>query len=117
MKHLDVEQLRAFCDQAQAEGTPVMLLDVREPWEVAHAAIDLPGVAQTALPMNDIPRAIADAGSPLDPAQTIVCICHHGARSASVAMYLERQGFDDVVNLTGGIDAWSTRVDPAVARY
>jgi rhodanese-related sulfurtransferase len=117
MRHLEVEQLQAFCEQAQAAGVPVLLLDVREPWEVAHAAIDLPGVAQVALPMNTIPQAIAAADSPLDPGRTVVCICHHGARSASVAMFLERQGFDDVVNLTSGIDAWSTRVDPSVARY
>ena len=47
----------------------------------------------------------------------IACICHHGARSAQVVAFLLQQGFDDVYNLAGGIDAWSTQVDPAVPRY
>ncbi|HEX7441134.1 MAG TPA: rhodanese-like domain-containing protein, partial [Caldimonas sp.] len=46
-----------------------------------------------------------------------VCICHHGARSAQVVAFLERQGFESVYNLAGGIDAWSLQVDPEVPRY
>jgi rhodanese-related sulfurtransferase len=47
----------------------------------------------------------------------IVCICHHGARSAQVAMFLESRGHKDVFNLYGGIDAWSRQVDPSVPTY
>ena len=44
-------------------------------------------------------------------------ICHHGGRSAHVAMWLARQGFDDVYNLSGGVDAWARQVDPSMATY
>ena len=50
-------------------------------------------------------------------AQPIVCICHHGARSAQVVAFLQQQGYDDVYNLAGGVDAWSALVDPSVPRY
>jgi rhodanese-related sulfurtransferase len=53
----------------------------------------------------------------LDPERSTVCLCHHGARSMQVGLYLEQQGFRDVVNLTGGIHAWSEQVDPAVRTY
>ena len=53
----------------------------------------------------------------LDPDQETVVVCHHGIRSAQVAMYLARLGFERVSNLSGGIDLWSATVDPAVARY
>ncbi|MGE8506364.1 MAG: rhodanese-like domain-containing protein, partial [Paraburkholderia terricola] len=43
--------------------------------------------------------------------------CHHGARSAQVAMFLESRGHANVFNLQGGIDAWSRQVDPAVPTY
>ena len=59
------------------------------------------------------PRAPAE----LDRERPIVCICHHGARSLQVAHFLERQGFPEVINLTGGIHAWSTEVDPSVPTY
>ena len=44
-------------------------------------------------------------------------ICHHGVRSLRAAAYLEHCGFADVVNLSGGIDAWARTVDPAMAVY
>lgn len=87
----------------------VVLLDVREDWERETAAI-LPSVH---IPMNDVPDRLGDL--PRD--RTLVVYCHHGARSASVAGYLEGEGFDRVVNLGGGIDAWSRTVDPKVPRY
>ena len=62
-------------------------------------------------------RLPAERLAELDPAQPVVCICHHGARSAQVVAFLERQGFAAVYNLAGGVDAWSGEVDPAVPRY
>jgi len=53
----------------------------------------------------------------LNPNATTVVICHHGMRSRQVARYLEKSGFTDVINLYGGIDAWSREIDPAIARY
>lgn len=91
----------------------LLLLDVREPWEVALASIHLDGAPTQNLPMGQIPQRLGE----LDPAQPILCICHHGMRSAQVVAFLERAGFESVYNLAGGIDAWSAQVDPSVPRY
>jgi rhodanese-related sulfurtransferase len=86
-----------------------VLLDVREPWEVATASI----ADCVSIPMRDIPARSEE----LDDEAPIVCICHHGARSASVGMFLESRGFTQIFNLQGGIDAWSRQVDPSVPTY
>lgn len=109
MKQLPVTDVKQWA----AGAVEPLLLDVREPWEVQLAAIRLPGAASLNLPMGQIPQRLAE----LDPAQPILCICHHGMRSAQVVAFLERAGFDSVYNLAGGIDAWSAYVDPAVPRY
>lgn len=85
------------------------LLDVREPFEREVARID-PSVH---IPMNEVPVRLAEI--PRDRA--LVVYCHSGTRSAIVAGFLERQGYRSVANLSGGIDAWSCEVDPAVPRY
>jgi len=90
-------------------GERPLILDVREPEEVAIASF--PGA--THIPMGEIPSRAAE----LDPGRETVVICHHGIRSAQVAMYLARLGFERVSNLSGGIDLWSVTVDPAVPRY
>jgi rhodanese-related sulfurtransferase len=90
-----------------------LLLDVREPWEFALAAIRVEGLHTVHIPMNEIPSRLAE----LDATQPVVCICHHGMRSAQVVAFLERQGFDAAYNLAGGIDAWSAQVDAGVPRY
>ena len=108
MKQLAVHDLRALCAAA-----PTLLVDVREPWEVALAAIHIDGAESLHIPMSRIPERQTE----LDPSQPIVCICHHGVRSLQVVAFLERQGFESVYNLAGGIDAWSTQIDPAVPRY
>ncbi len=97
--------------RAGAEG--FVLLDVREPWEVQAAHISLPGTQALHIPMHLIPMRLAE----VPRSQPVACICHHGARSAQVVAFLLRQGYDDVYNLAGGIDAWSCHVDPAVPRY
>lgn len=90
-------------------GDAIQLLDVREDWEfeIGH----LP--ASTHVPMQRIPAEIGR----LDPQRPLVCICHHGMRSMQVAMYLSHHGFDRVLNLAGGIDAWSREVDPSCPAY
>ncbi len=86
-----------------------LLLDVREVWEVELAC--LPGAAN--IPMGEIPSRLCE----LDAGREIVVVCHHGIRSAQVAVYLARQGFERVLNLRGGIDAWSREADASVPRY
>ena len=87
----------------------LLLLDVREDDERATAAI-APSVH---IPMQQIPGRWSEL--PRD--RRIIVYCHHGNRSEMVAGYLEACGIDRVANLTGGIDAWSTQVDPRVPRY
>jgi rhodanese-related sulfurtransferase len=65
------------------------------------------------IPMGDIPSRISE----LDPDQEIYCLCHHGMRSAQVAGYLAQQGFEKVLNVRGGIDAWAIFVDESLPRY
>jgi rhodanese-related sulfurtransferase len=90
-------------------GESVLILDVREPFEIALAPF--PGA--THIPMGDIPSRLSE----LDPDQETVVVCHHGVRSAQVAMYLAQNGFESVLNLSGGIDAWSEDADPSTPRY
>ena len=113
MKALDGPGLVDLHARSRAAGTPLVLLDVREPWEVALASIRLDGTEARFVPMGSIPAALDS----IDRSQSVVCICHHGARSAQVVAFLERNGFGSVYNLAGGVDAWSLTVDPAVPRY
>lgn len=87
----------------------VVLLDVREDDERESARIE---------PSIHIPmRQVADHLDELPREGTLVVYCHHGGRSATVAAHLESEGFTNVANLIGGIDAWSKFVDPKVPRY
>jgi rhodanese-related sulfurtransferase len=100
---------RALADRLAA-GSPPRLVDVREPWE--HALASLPGAELR--PLSEM----ADWWQELDPEQEIVFYCHTGRRSGMVCEYLSRaEGFHHVLNLEGGIDAWSREVDPLVPRY
>ena len=98
-----------FALQRQGPNAP-LLLDVREPWEAAF--VSLPG--SVLMPMGDVPSR---AHQELDPDQPIVVLCHHGARSLSVTMWLRDQGFEHVQSLAGGIDRWSRFIDPGIPRY
>lgn len=106
MKHFTPTQLLDYINSAQK--TPV-LLDVREPWEyeICHIA------NSTLIPMGQI-HLHCDTLNKDD--ETIV-ICHHGIRSRQVAMYLESREFTNVVNLTGGVDAWAQDVDVQMEKY
>ncbi len=96
-------------DQARKRGDPLVLLDVREPFELELASV----AGALHIPMRHVPERLSE----LDPAAKIVVMCHHGVRSAAVCGFLRSQGFEDVHNLEGGIDAWSSEVDPSVPGY
>lgn len=99
--------------QSHPLDAPVVL-DVREPYERTWAALAAHAEFRVvAIPMGEIPSRLNE----LDPDQAIACLCHHGMRSMQVARFLESNGFGHVVNIDGGIDAWSTEVDNAIARY
>jgi adenylyltransferase/sulfurtransferase len=89
--------------------TPPVLLDVRERPEASFAS--LPG--SVLIPLGELP----DRTGELDPAAPVVVYCHHGVRSARALEVLEKAGFSRARHLTGGIDAWSVKVDDTVPRY
>lgn len=86
-----------------------LLLDVREGWEyeLCHLA------DSQHMPMHLVPVRCDEL--PAD--REIVVICHHGARSMQVAMFLEHKGFAAIHNLMGGVDAWANQVDSNLRRY
>ena len=85
------------------------LLDVREPFEFQHAKIE----QSVLIPMGEIQHRLVE----LDQDQEIVVICHHGIRSQHVADFLIYSGFRNILNLTGGIAAWSSQCDTSIPRY
>src|ERR1700691_2074425 len=107
MQQLSPQQLKDWLADASRPGP--LLLDVREPWEFACGHIS----QSVSVPMQSLPARLAE----LTPDAPYVLICHHGARSQQVAMFLERNGFTDTFNLQGGVDAWSRSVDPAIPVY
>lgn len=98
-------------DAAAALENPgnAVLLDVREPYEVAHCR--LPGALH--IPMEQMP----ERWSELPEDRPIIVYCHHGFRSMNVVRFLKAQGVQNAHNLKGGIDAWSKRIDPSIPRY
>jgi len=107
MQQLAAAQLKEWLDDP-ARPRPV-ILDVREPWELDVCR--LPGA--TPIPMRAVPVRYLE----LDRGAETVIVCHHGARSYQVAMFLEYQGFTNIYNLHGGLAAWARDVDPAMPTY
>lgn len=91
-------------------GDKFRLIDVREPDEWAIARLPKAEL----LPMSQFQQQGVEQ---LDPEEDVVVYCHHGMRSGRVQDFLKAKGFTNVKNLTGGIDAWVTQVDPAMKRY
>ena len=99
-----------------AHLTPVVL-DVREPWEWQTASVAPDGFTLLHVPMQSLPKRLADLQASYGADQPIACLCHHGMRSQQVASYLVQHGFTEVVNLQGGIAAWSEQLDSGVPQY
>ncbi|TFG60067.1 MAG: rhodanese [Nitrospirales bacterium] len=91
------------------KGDKLVLVDVREEWEYSLAKLD----GSILIPLGTLPQSLAR----LKRDSEIIAICHHGMRSADATNFLLQQGFTNVKNLVGGIDAWSTQVDGTVPRY
>lgn len=105
MQEMNVKQLAERINS----GTAPVLIDVREPNE--YAFVRLPGAVLKPL------GGIHQWAQELDKDQEYVLYCHTGARSGQAAYLLERMGFKQVINLSGGIDSWSLHVDPSAPRY
>ena len=120
ISQLNPADFAAWRDRATASLAPAakpVVLDAREPWEVRTASITEDGFTLLAVPMRDIPAQLAVLQTMHGIDRPIACLCHHGMRSLQVANYLAQSGFGEVVNLQGGIDAWSQQIDPSVPRY
>ena len=103
---ISVDELKQLLQVA----ADVVVLDVREPWEIQTA-----GLAGTLnIPMNDVPTRFREE---LDREKHTIVLCHHGARSMNVTAWLRQQGFDKVQSLRGGIDRWAREIDPKVPLY
>ena len=90
-------------------GEKLFLVDVREPHE--HALCRIEGAVL--IPMGTIPANLQK----LDADEDVICFCHHGMRSLDVANWLRHQGVPSAKSMAGGIDRWSTEIDPTVPRY
>ncbi|MBA2743288.1 MAG: molybdopterin-synthase adenylyltransferase MoeB [Chthoniobacterales bacterium] len=102
MDALDLQRKRAA-------GENLTLLDVREPFEDEIARID----GRVLIPLGELPDRVNE----IPPSTPVVVYCHSGVRSAHAAQLLRQAGIEQVYNLTGGIEAWSTEVDSTVPRY
>jgi len=95
--------------QNYLSNNDTVLIDVREKWELDLCKIE----GAIHCPMSTIAESFSD----LNPDVTIAVYCHHGMRSMQVANFLISKDFQSLVNLQGGIDAWSREIDPLVDRY
>jgi len=89
-------------------GEEVQLIDVREPYEYQIAQI-----GGKLIPQNDVPQRLAD----IDRDREVVVHCKSGGRSQRIAEFLKQSGYPRVVNVAGGILAWSDEIDPKVQKY
>ena len=105
MQEMNVKQLAERIEN----GNAPTLIDVREPNE--YAFVHLPGAVLKPL------GSIYQWAQELEKDQEYVLYCHTGMRSWQAAYLLQRMGFKQVINLSGGIDSWSAHVDASVPRY
>jgi adenylyltransferase/sulfurtransferase len=101
---ITVKELKARRDA----GEDIFLLDVREPYEFQIAQI-----GGKLIPQNDVPQRMAE----IPRNREIVVHCRSGARSQKIAEFLKQSGYNDVVNVAGGILAWADEIDPTVQKY
>jgi rhodanese-related sulfurtransferase len=106
MREFSAEQLKSYLDTCDEQP---LLLDVRQPWEVEVCKIE----NSVLIPMSTIPTKVDS----LDLNRETVIICHHGIRSRSVGRYLEQAGFNNIINLSGGMAQWAKTVDTQMSTY
>jgi len=106
---LSATEAQTLLRKTSETSAPSLLIDVREPHELEIARID------TALhiPLRELPQK-ADT---LPRDHPLLLLCHHGGRSQRATEYLRHLGFENAINVTGGIDAWAEQIDPSLARY
>jgi rhodanese-related sulfurtransferase len=106
---ITVEEL----SQRMKSGDNIQLLDVREPGELRLASLN----DFVNLPLSEFDQWSSEILLRFDPHAETLVMCHHGMRSAQMCQWLISQGFTNVKNITGGIDAYSIIVDPSIPQY
>lgn len=107
----------AECEQISVEelkklrkiSKPLLLLDVREDWEVEICKIE----GSTHIPMAEL----FEKCDQLPKDKAIIVICHHGIRSLQVTQWLRRNGFKNAFNMAGGVDEWAVKIDKKMQKY
>lgn len=92
-------------------GEPLLLLDVRNPEEYAICKLE----GSQLIPLGELVGRVGEIE--VGSQEPIIVYCHHGVRSLHATMFLKQSGFENVLSMTGGIDAWSMQIDPATKRY
>ena len=92
-----------------AAGESIVIVDVREPSELEICKID----GALHVPLGDVPARQQE----FEPDQLYAFLCHHGIRSANAAGFMQAQGLEKLINISGGIDRWAAEVDASMARY
>jgi rhodanese-related sulfurtransferase len=110
-QQISVEQLATALETQSAET--LQLIDVREPQEVAMAQIS--GFIN--LPLSQYEQWANQIHTHFDCEKETYVLCHHGVRSAQMCYWLNQQGFHNLKNVIGGIDAYSLAIDPSIPRY
>jgi rhodanese-related sulfurtransferase len=105
--------VQTFAQRWADTEASLQLIDVREPQEVAIAK--LPDFIH--LPLSQYHQWADTIHAHLDPTAETIVMCHHGIRSAQMCQWLRQQGFENVKNLAGGIDAYSVLIDHQICRY
>lgn len=106
---LSVDELAALRGSDGSFSEDIFLLDVRELWEFEKVKIEGSVLMDQHTLGSILPR--------LQGSSRLVCICHHGIRSYSAAMYLRQQGLLQAQSLSGGVDAWAKKIDPEIGVY
>lgn len=106
-REIDVARLRDL--RGAGNGAAAHVLDIREPWEIEICAFE----DSINIPMGFVPQHVAR----LPQDGMLVVVCHHGRRSAHVTDWLRAHGFDNAVNLAGGIDEWARECDTTMKTY
>ncbi len=105
--------VQMLAERLNTVGETLQLVDVREPQEVALA--NIPGFEN--FPLSEFADWSGQIHTRLDATVETLVICHHGFRSAQMCQWLMAQGFSNVKNVTGGIDAYATAVDSTIPHY
>ena len=106
MREFDAQQLE---HHIRNNDSRPLLRDVRQNWEYDLCHLE----GSLLIPMGQIPTQLEE----LDKDRETVVICHHGIRSRQIGYYLEQVGFDNVINLKGGLNAWAKIIDKNMATY